>query len=299
MLRNFSNVSGFSTQIENFRLLWFDRLELSGVSITDPEGNRMIGAKSILLNFNLNELLNQRDVNIDGIILDSAHVYLAKINESDTSRDLNINIFIYELNKLSKAEGGGTNPKVHIGEAVLSQSRFSYIDSTRDTIPNGFDYNHFTLLVDEGQVQNFQIIGDTVQFNVNSLIFHDEKTNFPIHELSTYFRISQSSMEFTGLNLRAGDSHVRDTVIFTYNSQRDLQDFVNKVNVHAHLDSSVIQPRDLALFAPGSERIGKPIRLSGVMNGRINNFKAKEIDVRIGNTYFAGALDMDGLPDIN
>ena len=152
VLRNFSNVSGFTTKIENFRLLWFDRLELGGVSITDSEGNQMIGAKSILINFNLAELLNQKDVNVDGIILDSAHVYLTKINESDTSRDLNINIFIYELNQLSKGGGGGKSPKIHIGEAVLNQSIFSFVDSDRDSVPRGFDYNHFRLLIDEGQV---------------------------------------------------------------------------------------------------------------------------------------------------
>ncbi len=299
MLRNFSNVSGFTTRIENFKLLWFDRLELTNVSIEDPEGNQMIGAKSILLNFNLAELLNEKDINIDGIILDGAHVYLTKIYESDTARDLNINVFISELNKLSKGSGGGANPKVHIGEAVLNQSLFSYIDTDRDSVKRGFDYNHFTLHIDEGQFQNFRVIGDTTQFNVHTLILYDDKTKFPIHELSTFFRISQLSMEFTGLKLKAGQSFVQDTVIFTYDSQRDLRDFINKVKIHARLDSSVINPQDLALFAPGTEKIGKPILLSGEANGRVRNFKVKKMDARIGRTHLRGSFDMDGLPDVS
>lgn len=299
ILRNFSNVSGFTSRIENFRLLWFDRLELGGLSITDPEGNQMIGAKSILINFNLAELLNQNDINIDGIILDNANVYLAKIGRSDTTRDLNINIFISELNKLSKRSGDGKNPQINIGEAVLINSTFSYTDPFRDSIPNGFDYNHFVLDIDEGQVQNFLVMGDTVQFDVNTLLLKDQKTNFNIHQLSTSFRISQSSMEFTGLNLKAGKSYIADTVIFSYDSQRDLRDFVNRVKIHAHLDSAIIHPDDLALFAPGTEKIGKPIRISGNADGRVRKFTVNNMDARIDNTRLLGMLDMDGLPEIS
>jgi TamB, inner membrane protein subunit of TAM complex len=299
ILRNFSSVSGFTTSIQSFRLLWFDRLELGGLSITDPEGNRMIGAKSILINFKLAELLNQNDINVDGIILDSANVYLAKIIESDTTSNLNINIFISELNKLSKRSGDRKNPRVNIGEAVLLNSTFTYTNPYRDSISAGFDYNHFKLDIDEGQIRNFLAIGDTVQFDVNTLLLQDEKTKFNVHQLSTFFRISQSAIEFTGLSLKAGQSYIADTVILTYQNERDLRDFVNRVSIHAHLDSTIIHPEDLALFAPGAEKIGKPIRFSGDADGRIRKFTVSNMDVRIDNTRMLGKLDMDGLPDIN
>src|SRR5690606_33804191 len=126
ILRNFSNVSGFTSRIDNFRLLWFDRLELGGLSVTDPEGNQMLSAGSVLINFNLAELLNQRDINVDAIVLDSAEVLFSRIPLSDTTSDLNINIFISELNKLSRGEGEGRNPRVNIGEAILANSIFTY-----------------------------------------------------------------------------------------------------------------------------------------------------------------------------
>src|SRR5690606_21890140 len=92
----------FTSSIDNFRLLWFDRLELGGLSVTDPEGNEMLSAQSVLINFNLAELLNERDINVDAIVLDSAVVHLSRIALSDTTTDLNINIFVSELNKLSR-----------------------------------------------------------------------------------------------------------------------------------------------------------------------------------------------------
>src|SRR5687767_5012435 len=68
-LRSFSQVTGFKSTVKNFRLLWFDRLEMEDVSVYDPENNEMVRAKKILINFKLTQLLQQSDVNIDGIFL--------------------------------------------------------------------------------------------------------------------------------------------------------------------------------------------------------------------------------------
>ena len=126
-LADFTKMTGFKTTIENFHMLWFDRLELENVSVYDPAGNKMIGAKQILINFNLSQLIEKKNVNIDGIYLDSAHVYLTKIVESDTSRDLNINVFIANINAHYAGSGGtGKSPRINIGEALQYQKGRSF-----------------------------------------------------------------------------------------------------------------------------------------------------------------------------
>ncbi|HYG18236.1 MAG TPA: hypothetical protein VD816_04875, partial [Ohtaekwangia sp.] len=206
-LKDFTKATGFPTTIEGFSMLWFDRLELEGVSVYDPDGHRMIGAKRIIINFKLSNLLEEKDVNVDGIFVDSAHVYLTKMNESDTSRDLNMNVFIARINDNFAGGGkGGKPPRINIGEAFLNESQFTYVNQDRDSIANGFDYNHFSLAVDEGQLRSFVVLGDTIEFDVNTLIIQDQKTKFRVNQLSTFFRISQASMEFVGLNLQAGQS---------------------------------------------------------------------------------------------
>jgi hypothetical protein len=298
-LKDFTKATGFPTTIESFSMLWFDRLELNGVTVYDPEGNRMIGSEQIMINFKLANLFEKNDINVDGIFVDSTQVYLTKIQESDTSRDLNMNVFINRINDNFSSGSGGKSPQINIGEAFLNNSRFTYNNQDSDTIRNGFDYNHFSLAVDEGQLKSFVVLGDTIEFDVRTLIAKDEKTQFGIRQLSTFFRISQQSMEFTGLKLQAGESIISDTIIFNYRSQADLNDFVDKVKVHATLRNTTIYPKDLAVFAPGVERIDKPIRLDGVFNGRINKFKFTNMDVSLGNTRLTGSLDMDGLPNIH
>src|SRR5687768_6656291 len=85
-LGGFSEVTGFKTTIGSFQLLWFDRLELKNVNVYDPEKNRMIGAETIIVNFELSQLFKQRDVNIDGVFVEGSHVFITKLQESDTSK---------------------------------------------------------------------------------------------------------------------------------------------------------------------------------------------------------------------
>jgi len=298
-LKSFSNVVGFKTTIDGFELLWFDRLSLDRVSIYDPENNRMIGAEKVLINFKLKNLFEESDINIDGIYLENAQVYLTKIQESDTSRNLNINVFIHRINERYGGSGTGRSSRINIGEAVLVESRFSYVDQQRDSVKTGFNYNQFTVNIEESQLQNFLIVGDTTQFRVKTLVATDAVTKFPIRELSTFFRLSQNSMEFIGLNLRAGESIISDTIIFTFDGQRQLSDFIPNVKIHANLKNTIIRPQDLALFAPQASRLTEPVYLSGEFNGRVNKFKLSSMEVGTGRTILRGSLDMDGLPDID
>ncbi|MEX2235476.1 MAG: translocation/assembly module TamB domain-containing protein [Cyclobacteriaceae bacterium] len=297
-LRGFSDVTGFQTSIEDFQLLWFDRLELTNLEVFDLENNRMIGVKNVLINFQLSQLFEQRDINVDGVYLDSADVFITRINESDTSRDLNINVFINRINENYAASGPGTgrSPRVNIGEAILNESAFAYVDQDRDSVKTGFNYNQFSFDINEAQLKNFLALGDTIQFKLQTLLATENDSQFKINQLSTFFRISQQCLEFIDLDLKTGKSSITDTVLFTFNGRRELNDFNEKVNVHANFKNTVIYPEDLALFAPEARRLTRPFVLNGVFDGRINNFKLTEMELITGNSVLKGALDMEGLP---
>jgi hypothetical protein len=301
-LRGFSKVTGFNATVESFQLLWFDRLELRNLKVYDPEKNQMIAVENLVINFKLSQLFRERDVNVDAVAVEGANVYITMIHESDTSTNLNINVFIDRINENygGGGDGGGRTPRINIGEAVVNHSKFSYIDQEEEPITEGFNYRQFTVDIDEGQLQNFMILGDTTEFKVNTLLATDEKTNFKIKQLSTFFRLSQQSMEFLDLHVDAGKSTISDTIIFRYDSLSELSDeFISQVHMHANLENTIIEPQDLALFAPEAARLTQPVYVNGIFNGRVDNFKVTEMEVKTGNTTLRGTLDMEGLPDLN
>jgi hypothetical protein len=299
-LKSFSQVVGFPTTVGRIDLRWYDRLELRQVMIKDPENNHMISVSKLLVNFGFLDLIANGNINIDEADIDHAVVSLINIKESDTSLNLNINIFIKKINeKFSSGKGGQSSAKLNIGEIALDNSQFIYNEPDKDSIQNAFDYHHFHVDVNDGQFQSFQVIGDTIQFDVKSVQLQDRKTKFKVDELSTYFRISQSSMEFLNTELRAGKSYISDTIIFKYHSQDDLSDFNEKVNIVAKLKNTFIDPKDLALFSYGLPELPQAITLSGSVSGKVVRFMLRDMDLTMGSTRILGRLSMDGLPDIN
>jgi TamB, inner membrane protein subunit of TAM complex len=294
--RQFSKVTDFNITFNKFYLRWYDQLEVEGLEIKDSEKNTMIAVKKLSVNFRLRSLLDNNDINIDGVDLKYADVHLKTIKESDTSRNLNINIFINKLN--SSSSGSGGNPaKINIGEINLENSKFSLNETESDSIPIGFDYHHFKLGV-EADLHAFKVIGDTIEFDLNSLQAKDQKTGLQVKNLSTFFRISQTAMEFYGINLSAGESFVSDTIVLKYKSQRDLQDFNNKVSINAKLKKTVIHPNDLALFNFGKAPLPEPLYLEGNITGKVSRFDYRNMLATLGSTTIQGRLQMDGLPTI-
>ncbi len=299
-LSGFSQVIGFPSTVGQIDLRWYDRLELHDVKIKDPEQHTMISVGKLSLNFELMSLFKSGNVNIDAATLDRAEVNLVKIAEGDSSKNLNINVFIKKINeKFSSGNGGPSSGKLNIGEIALSQSKFIYNDTEKDSIKNGFDYHHFLLAVGEGDITAFQIIGDTIQFDVGSLQIQDRQTQLKIKDLNTYFRISQTSMEFLGVTLNAGKSTISDTVIFKYQSTDDLSDFNNKVSLVAKLKNTVLDPQDLQWFTYGLRPLQQPLLLSGTITGKVSRFVFSNMTAAIGKTKIKGRIRMDGLPNIN
>ncbi|CAN5593275.1 hypothetical protein BH10BAC4_BH10BAC4_05050 [soil metagenome] len=295
----FAKVSGFDTEFDRFYLLWYDRLEIVNLRITDPQNNPMIEAGRLYINFSLKSVYQNKDINLDAVSLTGGAVNLVSIPESDTTKELNINIWINEINRqLSSGKKGGRSPKINIGEVVVEQSVFSYDLPEKDSVKTGFDSNHFLIGLDAGNLNNFKVIGDTIEFNLASMQAKDRKTQLTIKEFSTFFRVSQSSMEFLGLNLNCNKSHISDTIILKYNSQGDLSDFNRKVVVNANLKNTILDPEDLSNFTTGLEKWKDPIYLNGRFNGKVSHFNFSPMEITMGSTHLKGSLEMDGLPSI-
>jgi hypothetical protein len=295
----FSKISGFEITYDQIYLIWYDRLEITGLLVKDPAHNKMIEIEKVQVNFSISTLLLDKNINLDAASLNDGSVNLVKISDSDSTRDFNINLFIAEINKQSSSSGGGNPPKINIGEIGIYNTMFTLNDPQKDSIRNALDYNHITLKIDEANARNFNVIGDTIQFGVNTLIAKEENCNLPIHNFSTYFRVSQTSMEFLGLQARIGESKVSDTIIFKYKKMVDLNDFTNQVNIKATLKNTILYPQDLVLFTPGLKPLPQPIQVSGNISGKISKFLFQNMELALGSTTIKGKLQLDGLPLIN
>ncbi len=98
IMGGFSKVSGFDVQFDSFYLLWYDRLEITGLRVTDPEKISMIEAGRLYINYSIRSVYQHKDIYLDALSLNGGVVNLVTIPESDTSSDLNIK-YTYCSNK--------------------------------------------------------------------------------------------------------------------------------------------------------------------------------------------------------
>lgn len=293
----YSGITGYDISIEHVAINWFDLVEVDGLRVIDPEGNRLIYTGEIEIDFNINAVLNKENHNVDNIVIDNAHVYLTKITVNDTVTTLNINELIRRLKARIRKQ---TNKRQYLSldHLTLKNATFTYYDQDRDSIKNAFDYYHFTLDSINGEFVNLNSVADTLNLEVASLATTDRATGLNINQLTTSFSVSQSAMKFEGMNLKVGNSEIKDTVIFKYNSTLDLNDFNTKVNVEANFDQTLLHSQDLALFAPQLKKFNEYYLLSGDFKGKVSSFTLDNAYLKFGEgTALKGRIRMSGLPD--
>ncbi len=293
-----SEQTGFAIELDHINIDWFDQIKVEGLRVTDPAANEMIHARDVLIDFSLGALVDQANRNIDEIVIDSAEVYLTKIPYDDSTQTLNITEFVRRVKALIRRQSN-TRKYLSVDELSLNNARFIYNDQYRDSIFNRFDYYHFTINDIDGRFENLESASDTLSMNVLSLRGLQPDTRMQIKEMTSFFRVSQSAMEFYELDLNVGNSQVRDSIKFSYNNTAELSEFITKVNISAHFNNSVIHSKDLGHFATFFSGVEDYYRLSGDFEGRVNNLTLNEANLRFGrSTSINGRLRMVGLPEI-
>src|SRR5690606_13278594 len=286
----------FPVEIGYVNIRWFDSVLLEDVLIKDTESNNMIKVKELFIDFQLYALFDPSNISIDRVVLDQAQVDLIK----NTDYGLNISLFINNLREwLASDKPAKKKPIFSIQNVELLNSQFSINDPTRDSISDGFDYYHFNLADIELSAKDFKVVADTLEFDLLSLVTHDVKTGLTIHEMNTFFRLSQRAMEFQALHIHANESHIRDSLVFNFENTAALSYFTDSVKFSAQLDSTIIYSKDLALFAPSLYQFDDYYRLSGNLSGMVKDLSIKDMRLNFGqNSLLQGQLSFEGLPNI-
>ncbi|MDX1628659.1 MAG: hypothetical protein R3345_08165, partial [Fulvivirga sp.] len=295
---NLSEATGFEISVEAIDIDWFDQVELNGLKVIDPDGNRLFYTQSAEINFDIRALINRKNRNIDEVIVNNASLYFTKISIGDTTRTLNINALIRRVKDALRRQQK-SRKFFSIDKVILNNAALTYFeDDSIKTLRKGLDAKHFSIENIHGSFRNLQTMSDTLRVQVNHLSAIEYLSGLELHNMVTDFHLSQSSMRFDGVRLEVGKSYIADTVIFNYSSTKDLSEFVDEVIIDAHLKNAKISTQDLALFTPVLERYNDRFIVNGKFEGKIKAFVLEDARVKLGkNTALRGKIRMTGLPD--
>ncbi len=293
-----SEKTGYPVAINGVSISWLDELQLEGVRVYDAQDSLMIGIDEVMVDFDLISLLRDPTPRVDAVQLDKPYVQLIK-NTPDSG--LNINGFIRNIQALlpAKKNKSSKNVPFTIGDVQITGGTFVYIDPYKDTLRETFDYNHFYLEGINATTREFIIQGDTIRTNIDFLTGIAPAYDFTIDTLSTDFIYSNTGMMFDDLLLQAGNSTLRDSVVFKYRDQETFSYFQDSVQMYANLQNSILDKKELSVFIPALATYGDTYRISGKLKGPVRKFSISELDLQFGqNSQVKGFVSMDGLPNI-
>ncbi|RFM25568.1 translocation/assembly module TamB domain-containing protein [Deminuibacter soli] len=188
---------------------------------------------------------------------------------------------------------------VQVGLLKITNGTFGTGDLHPTSDPGLFDGSNIQVNKINGTVKGYVFSKDTMRANIE-LTAH-ERCGLEVKKLKAHFRFTPQIMEFSKLDLHTNRSQLRNYYAMKYKDfNKDMSDYINKVDMEAHFNSSEVSSDDVAFFAPELRTWKKQVAMSGRFNGTVENFSVKNMFLRSGGaTYVSGELAMKGLPDID
>src|SRR5690606_12521177 len=91
---------------------------------------------------------------------------------------------------------------------------------------------------------------------------------------------------------------LRDYFSMKFNSYTDFDDVMNKVTMEGHFKNAKIFAKDIAFFAPEIDYMKLNIYVTGIIKGKVNDLRAKDLMIKAGRTtYIKGDFQVKGLPE--
>ena len=264
----------------------------------DQNDVKMIDVRELVISFKLTELIGGKDISINEAWLNRASVNLR--DEGDNG--LNIDNWVGKITDLTSSPGpASADPSVFsIDKITLINSEFSLSDSRKDSISDGFDYNHFTLKNLRTDIRNLESVAGDFEINVQFLTAEDQASGLKIDKLETIFQTSLKKMAFTHLDLVIGKSHIKDSIVFNFDEPSAMSEFVTEVEFNANFKNSLLHSDELSFFVPEFKKYDQQIKVDGYFQGKVNSFFSDDFTISFGeHSKLNGRLDIEGLPNIN
>ena len=284
----------YPVTIEQVNLDWFDELNVKGLRIYDLQQNLMIGVAELLVDFDITTLITINQIRLDRATFTQADVNLTKYSIEE---EINIGGFIKSIKQWVNPENKEAKRGFLINQVLFVESKVRLNNIAKDSIKNGLDYHHFLMDSLNSEIQNFKIRNDTIRLEIKHMEAVEPITSLRVHDFTTDFFFSNKAMAFRNLHLLAGESEIKDSLVFTYEHPTALSSFRDSIHVDANFVKSNIAAKDLKLFVTTLGRTDQHYILSGDFNGKIIAFDFSNVELEFGGkSRLIGNINMEGLP---
>ena len=272
---------------------WFHTLVLEDIYIGDQKENKLAQFKKLKLSgFEQTE----DKLVFSDLVLVEPHFHLKRYQDS-TKTNMQFLIDYFK----SPEEDSLKTPKEILSNSIqIENGIFEYENFNSETESKSpIDFNSLYIEGIDLQASDLYNLGDSLKVNLEQINFN-EKSGFELQHLEGLFEMNNKTMLLSNAKIQSNESDIDGNIEMKYKSFRDFASFNKRVKLDIDLNESNVQLADVAYFSNNLVGINRNIDLKGRLYGKVNNLKAKDLDMKFDeNSNFKGNFSINGLPNFS
>ncbi|MEA3477509.1 MAG: translocation/assembly module TamB domain-containing protein, partial [Bacteroidota bacterium] len=282
-------------RIDALRITFLFDLHLEGLLVRDRHQDTLLYASTFFADIGNRDFVH-KSLTLNSISLDNASIGLYH-----RMKDTTLNV--HQILKNIRSAPEDTNASIidtwtfTFSSLDLYNSRFRYLNETKERKALGMDYTHLDIEIDVLEISDVLIEKDTFNLTIHHLIARD-RCGFEVNYLSGQFRVSPKFLIAEELLVETPVSDLSLDFSFHYPDWNAYIEFPTEVEIQSTIRPSVLNMKDIGYYASSLLVMDNEFRIGGDISGKVDNLKGKNMRFAYQKMWFDGDITLFGLPDI-
>lgn len=275
-------VIGSSVDVDKLTIQPFNIVMLSGVSVSDPQGNRIITVDKLGGGINLWRLMTKQKLEFTFAEVIGLN---AEINQPNEGEPLNIQ-FLIDAFKSKDPNKPKSKFDFKIHSVILRKCNVSFDRLWQPKLPSGeyrFDANHVKITNLRADVSLPRIANDFFDIDLRRLSF-DEQSGFSLSSLKGRFLITTDVVSVKDICVKLPNSEICPSdIVLPINGLDKILNSLSYNEIGLNIEAAKITPTDLKSFLPVLSDFRTPYFVSINAKGNLRNVNLKSLAVSSAN----------------
>ncbi|WP_419801709.1 translocation/assembly module TamB domain-containing protein [Mucilaginibacter sp.] len=286
-----------TVSVKSLYLKPFSSVVLEDLFVLDQQKDTLLRVPMLdvqLSGFSVFNSIPERKIDFKKITLNNGSFYLKKLRDKNSNLKFILDYFNSDTTKVKHKSKPWT---INFEQIGLNNFHFRYKNQLIDTSINGVNYDDIDLTKLNIAVSNLDLKNHLFKAGISNLSFR-EKSGFVVNKLASLVTIDTNRIELQNLVLNTPNSRLKRYFGMKFKSFDDFDDFEHKVVMSADFREAHLSSKDIAFFADELHHVKFELGVNGVIKGKVDHLKAKNLMVQAGQaTFIRGNFDFKGLPD--
>lgn len=286
-----------TVSIKSLYLKPFSSVVLEDLFVLDQQKDTLLRTPLLdvqLSGFSVFNSIGARKIDFKSITLNNGSFYLKKLRDKNSNLKFILDYFNSDTTKVQQKSKPWT---INFEQIALNDFHFRYKNQLIDTNINGVNFDDIDLKQLNIAASNLDLKNHLFKAAISNLSFK-EKSGFVVNKLASVVTIDTNQIELQNLVLNTPNSRLKKYFGMHFGSFNDFNDFEHKVTMSADFQEAHLSSKDIAFFADEMHHVKFELGVNGVIKGKVDHLKAKNLAVQAGQaTFIKGNFDFKGLPD--